>query len=736
MALALLCAAAGIVVAALHGAAVRAGPLPGLTGQHVTVDLTLTTDPRLARARTGNAARPLVLAADASRVAAGDGSAHVTRSPVLVVVSTSRHDDWLHLLPSTRLRVRAEVAPPIAERRGELTAVLRLADAGPPHVIAAPGDAQRLAGRIRSDLERATRELPGDARALLPALVIGDASGIPPELHEAVLATDMSHLIVVSGAHLAVLLAVFLGAPGTASRVERGGLAARLGVPLRLTAVLGGGLIVAFVVVCRPGPSVLRAALCGGIALLALATGRRRSLLPALAAAVLLLVLYDPTLARSFGFLLSVLATGSLLTLAPRWSLALQCRGAPWRLAEVLASSAAAHAVCAPVVTVFAERVSLVAIPCNLLVELAVAPALLLGWGALVVAPVTPSVAAALAWLASWPTRWIATVARVGSQLPGAEVGWPGGWLGATLLVAVTLVVLVVGRWALHRAWLSAACVLVVLAAVLRPAPLMQILTGWPPPGWRLVVCDVGQGDGLVLSAGEHSALVVDTGPDPAAMDRCLRDLGIRHVPLLVLSHFHADHVAGLPGALRGRTVGAIQTSTVRDTPEQAEFVDRIAADAGVPLIAASPGERRHIGDDLSWEVLWPPERAAAAGYGSNDSSVTLLVRAGRVTLFLPGDLEPLAQQQLLAENPELPDVDVVKVAHHGSAGQHPPLMDQLRPEIALISCGAGNFYGHPATTTLTALQRSGATVLRTDTDGALAIAAADNGPPRALTRG
>lgn len=185
---------------------------------------------------------------------------------------------------------------------------------------------------------------------------------------------------------------------------------------------------------------MLRAAACGLITLLAIGTGRRRSLIPALAGAVVLLVLFDPWLARSFGFLLSVLATGALLTLAPRWSAALRARRVPGRLAEVLAAAAAAQAVCAPVVVVLASRVSLVAVPCNLLAEFAVAaPATVLGFAALAVAPVAQPVAELLASIASWPVGWIATVARAGAGLPGAEAQWPGGWSGAALLAGLTV---------------------------------------------------------------------------------------------------------------------------------------------------------------------------------------------------------------------------------------------------------------------------------------------------------
>nr|MDT0523667.1 ComEC/Rec2 family competence protein [Streptomyces sp. DSM 41633] len=144
---------------------------------------------------------------------------------------------------------------------------------------------------------------------------------------------------------LSILLFLLIGPPGSALTSERRGLAPKLGISLRGTALIGGALTLAFIVVCRPEPSVLRAAACGLITRLAIGTGRRRSLIPALAAAVVLLVLYDPWLARSYGFLLSVLATGALLTLAPRWSAALQRRRVPPRLAEVLAAAAAAQAL-------------------------------------------------------------------------------------------------------------------------------------------------------------------------------------------------------------------------------------------------------------------------------------------------------------------------------------------------------------------------------------------------------
>ncbi|MVO84406.1 MBL fold metallo-hydrolase [Streptomyces sp. p1417] len=753
----------------------------------VMAEVEVTSDPHRTRPRvTGDRAAPpsIVMNAEVVRVRETDGTTRRTRAPVLVVVREEKGEDgdgagaaareaiaeeatgreaiareaagretvageaagrktiagetvgreavsgeaaagqaaWLELLPSTRLRVRGTLAAPWpgSERTA---AVLRVSEGRGPPIVGGPSRTQRLAGQLRAGLREATDGLPDDARALLPGLVIGDTARVPPDLDQAFRATDLTHLLAVSGANLTIVLALLIGPPGTAHRAERRGLAPRLGIPLRTTALLGGGLTLGFVVVCRPEPSVLRAAACGLIVLLAIGTGRRRSLVPALAAAVLLLVLYDPWLARSYGFLLSVLATGALLLLTPRWSAALRRRGVPGRPAEALAAAAAAQAVCAPVVAVLAARVSLVAVPCNLLAEFAVAPATVLGFAALAVAPVAMPVAKGIVWCARWPVEWIAGIARTGAALPGNGVDWPGSWGGALLLAVVTAgAVLACGRLARHP-WLSVLCVLLLLLVIVQPPPLTRVVVGWPPPGWRLVMCDVGQGDATVLAVGEGAGVVVDAGPDPVLVDRCLRSLGVTRVPLVLLTHFHADHVAGLPGVLRGRSVGAIQTTGFQEPPGQAAFVRGQAAARGIPVTAAVAGERRRAGE-LDWRVLWPPPGGAGRPEGPNDASVTLSVRVAGLSLLLLGDLEPPAQRALLRTpgGAGLAGVDVLKVAHHGSAYQDPLLLRQTGARLALISCGADNPYGHPSPRTVAALRAGGARVVRTDTSGAIAV--------------
>ncbi|QCD55834.1 ComEC/Rec2 family competence protein [Streptomyces hawaiiensis] len=752
----LLCVAAAAASAGLHGADLRRGPVPGLAREYATVtaEVELTSDPRLTRPQVrGDHIAPTAVLVDAEvrRVQEAGGTAVTTRTPVLMIVDVEAppgraaggrgRSPWLGLLPSTRLRVGARLAPAMTGG-GRVAAVLRVRDQGGPEVVGEPSAPQRLAGRLRAGLREATDGLPADARALLPGLVVGDTSRITPELEEAFKETDLTHTLAVSGANFTILLALLLGPPGLAQHVERRGLAPRLGISLRGTAVLGGALSLGFVVVCRPEPSVVRAAACGAVALLALATGRRRSMIPALATAVLLLVLYDPWLARSYGFLLSVVATGALLTLAPRWSAGLRRRGVPPRAAEALGAAAAAQALCAPIVAVLSARVSLVAVPCNLLAEFAIAPATVLGFAALATAPVAMPVAKALAWCAHWPAAWIARIARTGAALPGGGVDWPGSWTGAVLLLAVTLVVVLVGRRLLGHPWWCGVCGVLLVVVVVQPPPLTRVVTGWPPPGWRLVMCDVGQGDALVLAAGEGTGVVVDAGPDPRLVDRCLRELGISRIPLVVLTHFHADHVAGLPGVLRGRVVGAIETTGFEEPADQAAFVRRLAAERRIPVTRAAAGERRRTGE-LSWQVVWPPPSpppdsspgtppgafpgvlpAHPAPEGPNDASVAMLVRSAGLRLLLLGDLEPPAQRAL-ARSPAaeaLEGVDVLKVAHHGSAYQDPGLMGRVAPRLALISCGEDNSYGHPAPGTVAALRAGGAAVLRTDRDGALAV--------------
>ena len=497
--------------------------------------------------------------------------------------------------------------------------------------------------------------------------------------------------------------------------------------------------LVGFVVLAGPEPSVLRAAVMGAVGLLALAIGRERAALPALGTAVIVLVLWDPAMAVSFGFALSVLATAGLVLLAPRWADRLAARGVPRGLAEALAVPAAAHLVTAPVVAGMAGQVSLVSVLANLLAAPVVAPATVLGVLAALVAPVAPWLAESLVRLAGPEADWLILVARHGSRVPGAVISWPGGWWGGLLLVACVLLLIAALRRRRLRVLVGAALAGLLVVLI----PIRVIAPGWPPPGWAMVACDVGQGDALVLATAEEGrAVVVDTGPEPGPLAACLDRLDVSRVPLVVLSHLHADHVGGLDAVLAGRAVGAVGVGPAREPGWAWHEVRAKAEAAGVPLVQLDAG-RRLDWPGLAVEVLAPAGKEVmpvdgAEGTEINNASVVLRATTPAGRVLLSGDVELAAQAHLLNARTDL-TADVLKVPHHGSRYTAPELFAAVRPRIAVVSVGAGNRYGHPSPITLRALGHAGTLVLRTDTSGDLAIVPtatrATGGDPRVATR-
>lgn len=702
--------AAGLAVAVAFAAAVSLGmaarvasrdssPLARLAADEgsATVELVITDDPR--RLASGLAGLPRVLVT-AIATSVDSGAQRWRVSDDLVVLADA--ESWSGLLPGQRLAASGQLLP---ARGGDLAAAA-FAARGPPELIGSSSPLQRAAGSLRAGLLEASSVLPDGPRGLLPGLVVGDTSTMDPVLEEQFRDTGLTHLVAVSGANCAIVVGAVIW------------LLRWLGVP-RVPLALASGLALAgFVVLARPSPSVVRAAAMGAIALIALASGRPKAAVPALAATVLLLVLIMPELAWSPGFALSVAATAGILALAPGLTRAMRTRRVPAGVAEALAVSIAACATTAPLIAALSSTVSLVSVPANMLAAPAVPPATVLGVLATVIAPISETAAKGLVWLAGLPTRWLVFVAEQGSQVPDATVPWLGGAAGAGLLTLVlaSVAVLVVRRPALRSILLAALCGLVLLGL-----PVRVLAPGWPPPAWVFVACDVGQGDALVVNAGPQTAVVIDAGPDPAAVDSCLRDLGVRRVPLLVLTHLHADHVDGLDGVLRGRSVGVIEIGPRPDENALAwpEVLDS-AARAGVPIETAPVGQVRAVAG-VEVEVLAPAGESVGTRSDVNNSSLVLLVTSAGMTILCTGDIEIDAQRSLMRAHPDL-DADVLKVAHHGSAYQDDALLDVVDASIAVISVGLDNDYGHPAPALVLELQRLGMRVLRTDLDGAVGV--------------
>jgi competence protein ComEC len=685
-----ICVAASALGVGLRLTAVTSGPVRALAvrGSSARLDAVVTGDPKVI-VQTGaiHHRETMVVPARAEQV----GPERV-RVPILVLAGDPA---WKRVLPSLRVRFTARLTTP---RRGELLAAVALVR-GPPATLGPPSAPQRVANTVRARLREATSGLPSDQRAVLPGLVDGDTSLLDPELADAFEKAGLTHLMAVSGENLSLILGAVLALGRLAGLGRRAG-------PL-----LAGAAVIGFVIVARPSPSVLRAAVMGAVALVAIVSGRERQGVPALCAAVLVLVLIDPELARSYGFALSALATLGILVLAPAWRERLS-RRVPRGLAEPLSVSAAAHVACAPVLALLGAGISLIAIPANLVAAPAVGPATLLGVLAAVAAPASVPVAHVIAVPAGFAVGWITGVARFCAQMPYAVIGWPDGLTGvALLLVSIVAVVLALRRPLPRR--IAAA----VLAGIVVTALGMRLLAPpWPPRGWLFVTCDVGQGDGLALFTDRRQAVVVDTGPDPRLMDRCLHDLGVGTVPLLVLTHPHADHIDGLPGVLRGRTVGTILISPDSDGEERRLLPGRAPRMARV-------GDVWTVGP-LTLTVLGPLTTARVtaddSGTTVNDASVVMLARWPGLTVLLSGDVEIEAQRELLAVG--VPTAQVLKIPHHGSSHQDPAFLAAVHARVAIASVGAGNDYGHPAPSTMSELAHLGERVYRTDRDGDVAV--------------
>lgn len=710
-----VCAAAGAASAGARVAAVRTGPLSEPAARHatVTVRADVTDEPRPLNTCTGPACRGRTLVrARATSMRTAHRSLTV-RVPILVLAGR----DARNLHREQGFTVRGELAPP---HPGELLAAV-LYTHGRISGRVRPPPPYAVTATIRDRLRTAVAELPQPERGLLPALVVGDTARIPGPVTEQFTAAGLTHLLAVSGANLMILV----GAVAGILRLLRCG-------PVG-TALSALPCVVVFVLVAGFEPSVLRAAVMGVIVAVAVAAGRERSGTAALSAAVLGLVLFDPGLARSYGFALSVLATAGIILLAPRIGDRLARRMPRW-LAVALAVPTAAEVVCAPVVAMMSSRVSLVAVPANLIAGPLVAPATVFGALATALAPVALPVARVLVWPAGCAVAGIAAVARTAARLPDATIPWPGGFTGALLLVAVLITVVVLAR---RRRILvcAAACTLLVVSVTFRIAA-----PGWPAGHWLMTACDVGQGDALALSTGPHAAVLVDTGPRPDLIDACLHRLSVTRVPLVILSHFHADHAGGLSGVLRGRSVGAVAASPYHVPAEEYAQVKRELAARRIPLWTPRPGWRWRIGR-LRLTVLAPSggtaDLAAAEGddAGPNDASLVVSARSGPLTLLLTGDVEPPAQRALL-DSGTVPRVRVVKVPHHGSGNQDADFLAATGARAAVISVGADNGYGHPAPRTLARLRGLGITVYRTDTDGDIAVSGDGAGGLTVTTRG
>lgn len=566
-----------------------------------------------------------------------------------------------------------------------------------PRVIGEPPWFLAWADDLRSTFLATATALPGDGGDLLAGLAVGDTSAVGPRLDSAMKAASLTHLTAVSGANCAVVIGL----------VMLGGAAA--GVPRGVRVAASGAVLVAFVVLVTPEPSVLRAAVMAGLVLAALGSGRPVQGIPVLTLAIVGLLVADPWLARSAGFVLSVLATAGLLLFAGPIAARLE-RWLPRWLALVVAVPLAAQLTCQPVLIVLNATIPTYGVVANILAEPAAPVATVVGLAACVALIVVPPVGQLLCAVAWLPSAWIAAVATFFARAPFAALPWPEGLPGVALAALASAAALLALRW--RWAVIALALLVVVYGGVVGGGRLGQVLAR--PADWEVAACDVGQGDAFVVrSSGRY--LLVDAGPDPAPLAACLASLGIDRLDLAVLTHWDADHVGGVD-AIAGRVDRVLVGPAGGDA-------HRIIAEllaGGAIVEQASAGVAGTLGA-LDWWLVWPPARGTPEP--GNASSLTLRVdcASGCLSAVFLGDLGEESQARL----PALGHVDVVKVSHHGSSDQSEALYRELGAAVGLIGVGADNGYGHPTQRLLEILARVGTVAERTDEHGLVLVSGA-----------
>ncbi len=616
----------------------------------------VTTDPKLGIAKVvGSTLRPASTSFKATVIRINGGK---VRLPIRVTTHSR-----VGFIPGTVLKFDGVVYPTQEKAVAGL-----VVERGPFEVIHDADFFGRFAARIRSSYRFQVNRLSGDGASLMPGLVLGDTSLESAGFISQMRRSGLTHLTAVSGENFAIISAFLLW------------LMQWLVPKLRTRIILTSFALIGFIYLVRPTPSVLRASVMTAVLLFARARGERSQVLPSLGLAITLLILLDPFQAIDPGFALSVGATAGILLLSPKLREVMP---------EVVAIPISATVFCTPVIIAISGQFSLVSVPSNVLASIAIAPITVAGLIAALISPFFPQLSFLITAAVLPFSQWIAFIAHHASNFP--LITFPKSFLGA--FIALGILGLIFKK--LWKIGISLLALLVVL--------FIHQTTSWPGANWRIVNCDVGQGDGEVINLGDHQAIVIDTGPDPIIMDSCLKSLRISSIPLLVLTHNHADHNGGLAGAIRGRKVGQIWRTAVQG--------EHISFDAPIGKV------------DI--RVLWPKDPNATfdatPGDGSsiNNTSISLLIDIAGVTFFTAGDVEPPAQEGIL-ESGLIHHVDIMKVSHHGSAYQDLPLLDALHPKVAFISVGQGNSYGHPSLLTLTALRDRGVEIYRTDLDGAL----------------
>jgi len=568
-------------------------------------------------------------------------------------------------------------------------------------IVGRRGGIGGLSDRLREHLSVAIGTgLAGERRAVLAGIVLGEDEGLTEELRDSFKTSGLFHLLAVSGQNVAFVAGAVLG------------LAWLLAVPKLIGQVAALAAIVAYVLAVGWQPSVVRAGVAGALASLAWLLSRPADRWHFMSLGAAVLLAWTPASLLEPGFQLSFAAVASIFLLVPRIDRALEGYPLPRVLRVGLGISIACGAATAPILWLQFGEVPLYSLLANVLASAAVAPLLGLALVGALVEPVVPSAAGALAWMNGWIAAYLAGCARLVAQLPHARVG---SGVAVAMLVAAPVAVVLLRRlppWRRPLATAGAALSLLLLVVwQLWPGRTLP-----PPAGLRVTFLDVGQGDAILLQV-PGGAVLVDGGPPEADVARQLRELGVRRLSAVVLTHPQRDHIGGAAEVLRRLTVERVLDPRLERSSSYEDEALAAALERDVPVVLARAGSIWRLGG-LRLQALWP-DRPGLESEDPNRLPIVLLATYGQTDALLTADAETEVTARLLSRR-----VEILKVAHHGS--EDPGLaaeLRELRPSIAVISCGDDNDYGHPRPETLAALGTvPGLRLLRTDLHGRVVV--------------
>ncbi len=579
-----------------------------------------------------------------------------------------------------------------------------------------PGRA--IAAVRRRAVDAILKALPPPHSGLLLSLLLGIDAFIGPDLYRQFVRAGLVHLMVVSGSQVAIVA----GAVAAATRLAR--------LPATLAAAMTAAGITVFAAMVGWAPSIGRAVIMGAVGLAGAVLGRERDRGATLAAAALVLLALNPSVLFDIGFQLSFAATWGLLYAAP----ALQRGLKGWfsRLAPALGVTLGAHLAVTPLLAVHFQSIPIAGLVANLIALPIIALLVPAGFAVLPVVLVVP---AAGSWLLSLFRPALTFLLWISGRF--GSLGWatlitppvPPAVAAAWYVMLAGLIAVVSGSWRPPR-W----------QRIVAAAAGVVVLTGWyatearPRPVLVMTALDVGQGDAILLQSPAGRAVLIDGGGEIGA-DRggwdigqmrvvpALRRAGVRRLDVVLLTHPHEDHVGGLPAVMENFPVGLVLDPGVpHPSPSYTRLLRMIEA-GRIPYRQAREGQTIDLGAGARLMILYPPDPPPEVeGNPVHARSVMARLTYGRTAVLLAGDIEGPVEQFLIDRGTALAS-QVLKVGHHGSkTSTTPTFLAQVRPQIAVISVGAGNSFGHPHPVTLATLAAAGVAVYRTDRHGAVRL--------------